>query len=152
HVLYVPGERPAPSIQEDVLFQSFLPYLEPPLSTAGGFRLQRLPSQPPPAKPPFRVLTIGLTGYGSGVFPIERLSTNEYIIIPANRHYRKPIERVPTTAEALEALDVDAVVVGAGAALNAVQSSYLHRRFASAVQYSGQQTIYLPKSREAGGR
>jgi hypothetical protein len=146
HLLYVPGERPAPSIQEEVVFQSFVATLEAPLSTAGGFRLHRLPSSPPPAERPYRVLTLGLYGYGSGVFPVEHLNTNEYIN-PSKRRYAKPSEVAPTTAETLEALEVDAVVVGAGATLNPTENAFLRHHFSSVVQYSGQQTIYLPKGR-----
>jgi hypothetical protein len=91
-----------------------------------------------------------LSGYGSGVFPIERLSTNEYIN-PAKRHYARPSEPVATGAE-LEALDVDAVVVGARATPSPAESAYLRRAFVSVAQYSGQQTIYLKKPAERAGR
>ncbi len=147
HILYVPGERPAASIQEEVVFQSLVAQLPAPVSTAGGFRLHRLPSQAPPAERPYRVLTLGLYGYGSGVFPVESLATNEYIN-PAKRHYARPAQDAPSNAEALEALAVDAVVVGARTSLNADQTAFLRRHFTSVVQYSGQQTIYLRKSRE----
>lgn len=146
HVLYVPGERPAASIQEEIVFQTLLPSLPSPLSTAGGYRLQALPAEPPAPERPYKVLTLGLHGYGSGVFSIEQLSTNEYID-PAKRRYAKPSEPVPSDAE-LDALDVDAVVVGARTALSPEQSAFLRRGFASAVQYSGQQTAYLRKRAE----
>jgi hypothetical protein len=151
HVLYSPGERPAPSIQEEVLFQSFVRTLGSPVSTAGGFRLLGIPSQSPAAEASYRVLTLGLHGYGSGVFAIDQLSTNEYIN-PAKRQYASPSAPPPTTDEALEALAPDAVVVGAGASLSPVQSEFLRRRFVSVAQYSRQQTIYLPIDEDAPQR
>jgi hypothetical protein len=142
-----PAERPAASIQEEVLFQSLLPELDGPLPNTSGFRIYHLPDRAPAADHPYRVLTLGLYGYGSGVFPIERLSTNEYMA-PDKRRYARAREAAPTTAEALAALKVDAVVVGAGAALNPAQNAYLHHGFSNVAQYSSQQTIYLPKTRD----
>ena len=146
HLLYAPGERPAGSIQEEIVFQTLVHGLDRPVSSAGGYRMHRLPSQPPPVEPPYKVLTLGLYGYGSGVFVIDQLSTNEYVG-PAKRRYAQPLAPAPSVAGALETLDVDAVVVGAGASLNPAQNAFLRDRFSSVVQYSAQQTIYLPKSR-----
>jgi hypothetical protein len=150
HLMYVPGERPASSIQEEVLFQSYVASLAAPLATTGGFRLHRLPDAPPPAEPSYRVLVLGLRGYGSGVFPIERLSTNEYIDAK-KRSYARAKVHAPNTEEALEALNVDAVVVGANTSLGSAQSEFLRRHFSSVVSYPGQQTIYLRKSRARAG-
>jgi hypothetical protein len=149
HVLYSPGERVASTIQEEVVFQALVRQLDPPISTAGGFRLLRLPRQVAAANHPYRVLALGLYGYGSGVFPVDRLFTNEYVA-PAKRRYASPSAPAPTSAAELQALDVDAVVVGASASLNQAQTNFLRRGFSSIIQYPGQQTIYLPKTQEAG--
>jgi hypothetical protein len=145
HLLYIPNERPSASIQEEVVFQSLVARMTSSTKHAGGFRIVTLGGQPPAPEPGYRVLTLGLYGYGSGVFPVEQLSTNEYINPTLRRYARAPMP-APQTAEELEALDVEAVVVGAGTSLNPVQNAFVQRHFSSVAHYSAQQTIYLRKS------
>lgn len=144
HVLWVPGERPAPSLQEDIVFHALAPSFQAPVSTAGGFRLQPLPKNAPAAEAPYTVVTFGATGYGSGVFPIQLLKTNEYIPV-AQRKYAAAPRPVPEDEVELSRLGANAVVVGARAPLTPAQSAWLKRSFAQSVQYSGQHTIYLRK-------
>ncbi len=146
HVLYIRGLMPAPSIQEEVLFQTYAEYMGEPLLNAGGHTLWRIPSEPPAVEPSYSVLTLGLYGYGSGVFPIEQLWTNEHINPTKRTPYARPPVAAPTTAAELDALDVAAVVVGAGASLNPAQQEFLASHFTSVISYPNQQTIYLPKA------
>ena len=144
HVLWVPGERPAPSLQEDIVFHALAPSFEAPVSTAGGFRLQPLPQAAPAPEPRYEVVIFGAQGYGSGVFPIELLKTNEYIPVSQRRYAAAP-RPIPEDEAELAGLGAKAVVVGARAALTPAQSGWLKRSFAQSVQYSGQHTIYLRK-------
>ncbi|MEO8180611.1 MAG: hypothetical protein ABI895_17385 [Deltaproteobacteria bacterium] len=149
HLLYTPGERPDSSIQGEVLFQSLVRWLGQPLLVAGGLRLLRLPEVLPPVEPAYKVLTFDLFGYGSGVFPIDRLNTIEYL--PADKlWYSAPEAPVPADAAGLEALNADAVVVGASAKLNRPQQAFLAQRFVAAVAYGQKYTVYL--RREVAGR
>jgi hypothetical protein len=141
----MPGERPAASIQEEVVFQSLVSRLGAPVSNAGGLRLLRLGSQAPTVERPYRVLTLGLYGYGSGVFPVEQLSTNEYINPILRRYARAPVP-VPSSNEELEGFGIDAVVVGANFNPSSTQNAFLRRHFSSVATYPAQQTIYLRKS------
>ncbi|HKY38376.1 MAG TPA: hypothetical protein VJN18_20675 [Polyangiaceae bacterium] len=142
--LIIPGERPSASIQEEIVFQSLVARLTPNSSSAGGLRVVRLGKQAPAAERPYRVLTIGLYGYGTGIFPIDQLHTNEFIN-PAVRRYARPSIPAPSSAEDLEAFGIDAIVVGVGANPSSGQKEFLRRHFSSVAQYPAQQTIYLKK-------
>jgi hypothetical protein len=144
HILYIRGQMPAASIQEEITFQRLTEWMGAPIENVGGHHLWEIPASPPPAEPAYRVLTLGLYGYGTGIFPIEQLSTNEHIR-PDRRVYARPPAPAPSTMEDLEASQIDAVVVGAGATLNAAQNKFLDRHFRSVISYPNQQTIYLPK-------
>ncbi len=142
HLLYSPGERPDSSLQGEVAFQALVRWLGRPTAQAGGLRLLELPLAGPPAEPPYQVLLLDVSGYGSGVFPIERLRTVEYLP-PSQRHYEESTESAPTTAADLNALQVDVVVTGVGAKLNRAQKAFLQSSFVPVVTYSRFYTVYL---------
>ena len=144
HILYLPGERTAPSKQEEVLFQAFVnQYGGRSLGNFGGYRLLEMPASPPPAEPPYRVASLGLGGYRNGIYPIEKLNTVEQL--PARlQKYAKP-ERDFDAARDLG--DVDALFVGASARVPEAAQAILHERFTQLIQYSGQFSLYVKKAR-----
>jgi len=144
HLLYTPNERPDSSVQGEVVFQSLVRWIGKPATTAGGMRALAFPEALPPSEPAYRVLTLGMPGYGSGVFPIDRLGTIEYLP-PNQRVYAAAEAPAPNERAELEALDVQAVVVGAGAKLTRAQNDVLARRFQVAARFSGAHTVYLRK-------
>ncbi len=148
HVLYYPGERPAASQQEDVVFNALVGHLGPPVSTSGGFRLLKLPPTPPPKEQGYTVAVVGAYGYGYGLFAVEKLSTIEYLA-PNLRKHARPDAPLPAERADLELAGIDAMIVGPGGQLSPGQSEFLHKRFTAAVQYSGQHAIYLPKQRSS---
>lgn len=142
HLLYAPAERFDASIQGEVVFQAFVRGLGPPMLTTGSLRLHRLPEASPPVEPPYTVLTLDLVGYGSGVFPIERLNTMEHVL-ETQHQYAAPEAPAPTDAAGLDALDVDAVVIGAAAKPNPAQAAFLRRGFSQVVRIPNRYTVYL---------
>jgi hypothetical protein len=149
HLLYTPGERPDSSIQGEVLFQSLVQWLGKPVAESGGLRLLRLPAELPPPTPPLRVLAFDQFGYGSGVFPIGSLHTMEELPGP-KLWYDAPEAPLPANAEGLAALNADAVVVGASAALNRVQKKFIAHDFTLAARYGRRHSVYLRRA-AAGG-
>jgi len=150
HLLYSPGERSDSSLQGEVAFQALVRWVGKPLAAAGGMRVLRLPKALPPSEPPYRVLTLDMPGYGSGVFPIERLGTIEYL--PEKlRAYAAPEAPPPNGAAELAGLDVQAVVVGAAAKLAPAQKALLAKRYDLAARYGGGHSVYLRKAGNPSG-
>lgn len=134
HLLYTPGQARDSTLQGEVAFQSLVRWIGSPIKEAGGLRLLRLPEELPPVEPPYRVLTLEVAGYGSGVFPIERLGTVD--ALPADLlRYARAEAPVPVDGPGLLALNVDAVVVGAAAPLDKLQNKFLARGFALVARY-----------------
>lgn len=142
HLLYTHAERFDSSIQGEVVFQAYVRWLGPPKLISGALRLHELPEASPPVEPPYKVLTIALRGYGSGVFPIERLNTMEYAS-GTKLEYAAPEASAPDDAAGLAALRVDAVVVGAPASLNPAQEAFLRQGFSQAVRIADRYAVYL---------
>jgi hypothetical protein len=113
HLLHLPGNRPAGTRQEEVLWNAFIQRYARSVGSYGGFKLLAMPDQPPPVTAPYRVAVIDLPGYSDGVYPIERLNTNEYLAAPL-RHYQPPELPFPAEKEAREELfrSLDAVITG----------------------------------------
>ncbi|MET0385746.1 MAG: hypothetical protein ABW321_07290 [Polyangiales bacterium] len=111
HLLQTPDVRPAASKQEEVLWNALLPLCKS-VGRFGEFRLFALPKKAPADEAPYTIGTIGLPGYGSGVFPITDLGTDEYLP-GAAQHYKQPPTPLPLEREARAAAlsQVDAVVV-----------------------------------------
>jgi hypothetical protein len=102
HLLEQPPARPASTKQEEVLYDLLVERYGVPTGHLGGFRLTALPSKPPPVEAPYQVLCLGLSGYADGLYPIERLSTNEHLPSQVQR-YNSP-QRPATSAELDELL------------------------------------------------
>jgi hypothetical protein len=144
HIVYVPRERPAPTKQEDVLFYTFVKRYAVPFATVGGYRLLRMPDAPPPVEKPYQVGVWGLSQYSDGIYPIERLNTNQHL--PGHVQKYAPPERQFTNTPA-ELADLDALIIAKGARPPALIASALDKTFATVVDFPGHFTVYVRKER-----
>jgi hypothetical protein len=142
HLLYTPGERVASSRQEEVLWYAFVTRHAEFVGKFGGYRLLAMPRVPPPAEPPYRVAVFGMPGYADGVYPIEALSTIEYLW-PTKRRYRSPARAVGEDRAELSSTlaGVNAVLVGDRSRFQRLIAGEL--RNAQALKYPGQFSVYL---------
>jgi hypothetical protein len=129
HLMYEPDGFRAPTKQQEVLWNAFITRA-PTLGRFGSLKLMRMPDDPPPAQAPYRVAAIGLRGYESGIYPIERMNTDENL--PSElQHYAAPSQRFPSIHhlghEQLEG--VDAVFVGAHEHLPEAAEQLLHSAY-----------------------
>jgi hypothetical protein len=140
HLLDVPGLMGAPSKQEEVLFHALRARhgLEP--RQFGRYRLTALPKTPPPAQAPFLVLCLGI-GYKDGLYPIERLGTNEYL--PAKlKRIERPKESATSDNRAALIARADAVVIGRAPSWDETRNR-LGGDFERAVDYPGFFSVYV---------
>jgi hypothetical protein len=145
HLVYQPGERRASTLQEEVLYDSLVHYYQGGKSTSSGYHIIDLSQPPPPVQAPYRVATIGVSGYGSGLFGVEQLSTNEYLLDPHMRKYPKPPTRLPDNPDDARAAGVSVVVVGAGASVPKRLRSWLDEDYTAIFSLSGQFTLYAAR-------
>lgn len=145
HLLYSPGERRAGSLQEDVIYSCLTNYYAGRSASSGAYKIVDLHQAPPPPEAPYRVATIGVNGYGSGVFAVEQLNTNEYLMTVPLRVYAKPQAPLPTSPEELEALHLDAIVVGSGSHIPKALRPVTDRSHAQVVAFSGQFSLYCKR-------
>ena len=141
HLLYAPGERPASSKQEEVLFHALAVEHGGAPRTFGGYRLVAL-SERPPAERPYRVLTLGLGTYGDGLYEISKLGTIEPL--PEQlKVYAKPDQPL-SNDNALELLQSADAVVSAGSSLSVASwDAELKANFETVVRYSGAFGLWL---------
>ncbi len=141
HLLYVPGERPASSLQEEVLYDWLVNHYANSDARSGAYRIVDLRQAPPPRMAPFRVATIGVNGYGSGLFAVDQLITNEYLITVPLRVYPKPQAPLPSGEDA-KSLDVDMIVVGSGSSIPKALRPVVDQGYTSILSVSGHFTLY----------
>jgi hypothetical protein len=141
HMLDEPNRRAAPSKQEDVLFQTFVKRHGRRSQLYGGYRLTTMPDHPPPAEKPYRVLSLGVSSYADGLYPIESLDAIESLP-PHMRRFKGPA--VPLTADNAQALSAqaDAVICGSG---SCAEHRVDQRSLQSVVSYPGSFSIFVPK-------
>jgi hypothetical protein len=147
HLLYEPGMRPAGTKQEEVLWNVLVNRYAKSMGHFGGYELLRMPEQPPPNSSRYRVATVGLSGYADGLYPIDALSTNEYLPL-ALRKYPRPTVPMPVASQARDAVLslADAVLVGPRYdALSTQTEALLRQRFAVVVPLPGMLRLYLER-------
>lgn len=122
HLLEASPARPASTRQEEVLFDTYVDRYASFVTSAGGFRLKAVASEPPPEEAPYQVLCLGLGGYADGLYPIETLTTVEHLPDRV-KTYARP--HTAATAENLDELLAQASAVlsnGSGDLLSRAQS------------------------------
>jgi hypothetical protein len=149
HVLYVPGEWPAPSRKEEALFHRFALDHAAKLEAFGPYRLLEVPEKPSQAAEPMTVATLGMPGYSDGLYALQQLSVNEYL--PVELRAYPPPQRIATNeAERIAMLhSADAVFVNVSRAHTAEQTRAL-REFHPAAGYAGLFNLYLRRTRPTG--
>ena len=143
HVVYLPGEQAASSKQEDVILLSLALGYGQPRTRLGMFEMFPLPADAPPARPPLKVVTMGLGRYGDGLYDVSDLGTCRFL--PAAYQYYPPPRKRPAAAGFSPLLGLaDAVLVGAGVTMDPSTSAMLAKDFQMAVPYPGL-SVYIRK-------
>src|SRR5262249_44611649 len=71
------GREPSLSKQADILLTELtMNWMKPP-TTVNSFTIYEMPSVAPPPRHPYRVLSLGLDGYGNGLYRLEHMGVYE---------------------------------------------------------------------------
>lgn len=149
HLLFeLPMRLPAPSKQEEVVWNALVTGYCESLGQFGSYRLVRLPDQPPPEETGYRVATLGLWGYADGIYPIEHMGTIESLPGPLQR-FKRPTQPMPAAAAERTPLleSMDAIFVAPRFPLERPDREALQRNFKRVVQYGDRYALYLRKER-----
>lgn len=112
HILSLPGNIPASTRGEDVLFAMLLESAGQG-KFMGHFNVHALPSNPPRDPSPVDVLTIGMWGYGDGLYPVSALNVHEGLALRWQQ-WPYPEETLPADDEGRLALLAKASAVFLG--------------------------------------
>ena len=128
HLIYDPNGFRAPTKQQEVLWNALIRGMKP-VGQFANYRVLEVPKQGPKPEPAWKVALFGVRGYADGIYPIERLNTDERL--PGKlQHYAKPSERFAADRSARKKqLDhVQAILVGRAARVDSLDE-LLQRRF-----------------------
>ena len=92
HLIFDPHGFRAPTKQQEVLWNALIRGMKS-LGQFGNYKVLELPKKGPKPAPPWRVATIGFQRYADGIYPIERLNTDEQLPHALQR-YAAPSERL----------------------------------------------------------
>jgi hypothetical protein len=92
HLIYDPAGFRAPTKQQEVLWNALIRGVTP-LGQFANYRVLPLPK--PKGGPAWRVALFGMRGYADGIYPIERLNTDEQLP-HALQQFAKPAELFAT--------------------------------------------------------
>jgi hypothetical protein len=157
HIVSLPGSVPASTRGEDVLFAMLLEHAGQG-KIIGQFRVDALPAKPPRDRSPIDVLTLGMWGYGDGLYPVSALDVHEGLALRWQR-WPAPEEPLPVDDQERFALlaKASAVLVGGrgvpGPAeyspLATVQSlrARIEKSFHRAGTFSGGLELFLRRSK-----
>ncbi len=141
HVMWIPGERPASSLQEELVFGKLVSSLRGRLSFP-PYAILPIGSTSPPQHERYRALTLGMPGYADGLYSVERLNVIEYLP-EALRRYPAPDVPAPTVEAELDLLPrAEALFLGAGTEMPRKLQVKL-RHFSRFVRYPGQFSLFL---------
>jgi hypothetical protein len=144
HLLYIPGERPASTLQTEVLYDALVHHYGGGKSIS-GYHVVDLRNPPPAQTEPFRVATVNATGYQNGIYAVERLATSEHLLTMSKRVYAAPDAPLPKSADEARAQRIDAFVIGAGSSVPRELKSYLEGGFSQIHAVPGNFTVYLER-------
>jgi hypothetical protein len=128
HLIYDPHGFRAPTKQQEVLWNALIRGMKS-LGQFANYKVLELPKEGPKPEPPWRVALFGVRGYADGIYPIERLNTDEQLPHKLQR-YAAPSERFPSDVkERKKQLEnVQAIVVGRAGRVDDL-SELLQKRF-----------------------
>jgi hypothetical protein len=112
HLIFDPHGFRAPTKQQEVLWNALIRGAKS-LGQFANYKVLELPKEGPKPEPPWRVAVFGFQRYVDGIYPIERLNTDEQL--PAKlQHFAIPTERFAADrAERKKQLEnVQAILVG----------------------------------------
>lgn len=136
HVVHLPGNQGANTMQEEAIFDVFLAGVTQPKFRAGTLEVFPLPPEPPAPRAPLQALLVGVGGYASGVYSVSALDANT--AFPGDmQRYAPP--RLPAATEQLASLadSVDVVMLGGGFKPEDAFTTTLSARFTIAASYPG---------------
>jgi hypothetical protein len=152
HIVHQRGVWPAYSKQEEVVFAALLTRHPESALRVGEYEVIEVPSELPADELPYRVLSLGMSGYGDGVYPVETMGT--YDPLPDRlKSYAAPA--TPATAESAGSSDVidhvDAVLVGTSTTLPVPLQAALQSQFLRVLSFSGRFSVYVRQRPRAPG-
>jgi hypothetical protein len=130
HLIDLPDSTPAPTTQEEVLWDILASRYATTIEQIGALRIMKMPDNPPPEAAPLRVASIGQEGYANGVYPIKALNTIRFL--PEHeRFYAAP--EVPLGEDRKlwheQLANVDAIVLQKGTRVEGAAKGMLKRDF-----------------------
>jgi hypothetical protein len=128
HLLFDPAGFRAPTKQQEVLWNALIRSANV-LGQFGNYRLLAMPKEAPATEPKWQVALLGMRNYADGIYPIEKLNTDEQLPA-ALQKYAKPAEKLlaepKQRKKQLE--NVQAILVGRSARTDDL-GDLLHKRF-----------------------
>jgi len=112
HVVFLPGARQAPTLQEEVIFGAYATLNSQKTRRFGHLHVFPVSAEPAPLARPLKVLVLSAADYESGLYPVEALASNREL--PPELQQKAGPELPASRAEdALLLLDkADAVITG----------------------------------------
>ncbi|MEY4581755.1 MAG: hypothetical protein RL701_6458 [Pseudomonadota bacterium] len=144
HVVFLPGARTAPTKQEEVIFGAYAKMNANTTTNFGGLRVFPVAKAPAKLARPLSVLAWHLGDYGTGVYPVEALLSNDEMPPHMQQH---PDARVVFTAtsDPLKLLEeVDAFLAPSSAVFPPPLRDALNHQF-TAARVHGSLSLYLRK-------
>jgi hypothetical protein len=92
HLLFDPNGFRAPTKQQEVVWNALIRSARL-IGHYANYRLLEMPREAPAPEPKWQVALIGMRGYADGIYPIERLNTDEQLPV-ALQKYAKPTEQL----------------------------------------------------------
>jgi hypothetical protein len=127
HLIFDPHGFRAPTKQQEVLWNALIRGMHS-LGQFGNYKVLELPKEGPKPEPAWRVALFGVHGYADGIYPIERLNTDEELPHKLQR-YAHPAELLATDSKQRQSQleNVQAILVGRSGRPDL--GELLHRRF-----------------------
>ncbi len=145
HVIHERGVYPSFTKQEEAVFATFLARYTRNSFRQGEYEVFELPVESPPLEPSYRVLSLGISGYGNGIYPVEAMNT----VDPMQARFRKypapatPIEPEAAALPGLLEKDVDVVFVGASTSIPEGLAPVLSAQFERLLTYNHQFSVHV---------
>lgn len=145
HLVFDARERYPDAQRDEILINVLSRKHAQHLGNFGELGVYALPSEPPPAGPPYRVLALGVTGYADGLYPIDRMTTVEGLPSKLRTYAQPAAPFAPEQAAAL-VKSADVVLISASKSLDGDASTALEE-FEPITTWGEQCTFFLRKGR-----
>ncbi len=143
-----PGGQPDYSIKQgELLFSDMYRHACVAPKSFGGLTLCKLERRPPPDPPDYRVLTLGVRGYGDGLHDVAALDVVEDLPEPVRPPYPKPARPLAAPDAAAElalAREANALVTSPSRAFRPEVGAYVKENFQAPLTFRGS-SMYVRK-------